>query len=161
MASSGALLALVGAGAGAYFGGPAGAQLGFALGSAAGGGGGSSSSGGLLGGGSDRLKRINPARVSGNLFAQACVRYGVGSPQCPRSELQAFANVAQRRYPNAFARILNPLLQRGQSEIGLAGLQQLNRQYLQKRQAAPDFQRYAALAGGGGSGRAAAGGLRL
>lgn len=106
----------------------------------------------MLGGGSDRLKRINATRVQGNLFAQACVRYGVGSAQCPRDQLTSFAALTKRKYPTAYREIVAPLLATGRSNIGLSGLQQLQLSYLSKRQSAPDFASYAHLIRGSSSG---------
>lgn len=87
------------------------------------------------------------------------MRFGVGSAQCPRPKLESFARTAQRRYPNAYRQILAPLLATGRSQIDLGGLQALQRQYLLKRQGAPDFSQYAPLIGSSSS--SSSRGLRL
>ena len=128
----------VGAIAGSFIGMPG---LGFTLGSAVGGAAGAASS--------SRYATINPQRIAGNAFAQGCVRYGVGSAQCPTSELDRWAQITRSRYPAAYATVIQPLIAR--QAVPLTYLQQLARDYLQKRTSAPGVQEAARLLGVGGT----------
>jgi len=97
----------------------------------------------LLGVGARRAPTISQARISGNAFAQGCVRFGVGSSQCPVGELQGWADRSRTRYPNAYAKIFAPLLAGQQVQGGLGYVQGLASRYLMKRRGAAGFARAA------------------
>jgi hypothetical protein len=85
----------------------------------------------LFGVGVRRAPTISQARISGNAFAQGCVRFGVGSSQCPVGELQGWADRSRTRYPNAYAQVFAPLLARRPVQLGY--LQNLATRYLAPR----------------------------
>lgn len=95
--------------------------------------------GGILGGalgrsGGSRRTAINPERVSGNRFARACAQYGVDSQQCPRADLERWASLSQRKYPNAYTEVFHPLL--AGARVSVSYLDSLLSTYVQHRRGA-------------------------
>jgi len=92
--------------------------------------------GSLLGTGASRRTSITPERVSGNRFAVGCTQFGVGSAACPRVELQRWADLSRRKYPNAYRTIFAPLLA-GAPQTSVSQLDQLLRTYVSHRKLVP------------------------